>query len=112
MATLNEIFNLRNNSHLLNRVAAALANAAEDVRNEAAATAKHAERFTWASSVLLTTGGPDTESQRAIWLVLQNTSIQDQYTSDPTGGGTITDSDVQFVVNSLVNVLSGADTSA
>ena len=112
MATLNEITDLRSNSHLLNRAAAALAKAAEDVRNEAAAVTNHAERFAWASLVLLTVGGPESEAKRAIWLVLQNVTIQDEYTTDPATGGATTDSDVQFVVNGLVNVLSGADTSA
>ena len=37
MATLTELYNLKNSSSLRNRVAVALAAAAEDVRNEAAA---------------------------------------------------------------------------
>ncbi len=111
MATLNETFALRNNAHLKNRISAALAAAAEDVMNEAAAVVGHAERFAWASSVLLLTGGPEREGSRAIWLVIQNTVIADNYTANPSDGGATTDNDVQFVVNGLVDILAGVDTS-
>jgi hypothetical protein len=108
MATLNDTFSLRNNSHLLNRVAAALAKAAEAVRNEAAATPNHAQRFTWAIDVLLGSG-PEAEASRAIWLVIQNTAIADNYVAAPDTGGVTSDGDVEFVVNSLVNILAGVD---
>ncbi len=48
MATLNEQNALSKNSHLINRTAAALAKAAEDVRNEGTGATDHADRFTWA----------------------------------------------------------------
>lgn len=180
MATLNEQTALRQNSHLLDRTSAALAVAAEAVRNEQAdftalassdiftaaghgyndgdkiefagvalptgivaatdyfvrdkaidtfkvaatsggtaidltadgyggvAVEHHPARFTWASNVLLATNGPRSEARRAIWLVLQNATIADGYTGAPTGGS-VTDNDVQFVVNSLVNILAGVE---
>ena len=111
MATLNEIYNLRNNPHLLARIAAALANAADNVRNESAATGNHSARFTWAANVLLTIGGAETEAKRAVWLIIQNATIQDQYAANPQTGGTVTDNDLQFVVNGMVGILSGVDTS-
>lgn len=181
MATLNEKTALRQNPHLLDRITAALATAAEDVRNEqadftalassdvfsatahgysdgdkiefagaslptglTAATAyfvrdkttdtfkvaatsdgtaidltgdgygqvaveHHPARFAWASEVLLVTNGPRSEAKRAFWLVIQNETIADGYTGNPTTGGATTDNDVQFVVNGLVNILAGAE---
>ena len=105
MATLNEIYTLKNSSSLRNRVAVALAAAAEDVRNEAAATASHAERFAWATDVVLASeNGPESEARRLMWMFLQNATIQ-------TAGEAATDNDVLFVVNGLVNFAAGVDTS-
>lgn len=77
--------------------------------NGQVAVEHHPARFTWASDVLLTTGGAINEAIRALWLVVQNATISDQYTANPTTGGTTTDNDVQFVINSLVNILAGAE---
>jgi hypothetical protein len=178
MATLNEKYALRNNPHLLARISAALAEAAENVRNEQAdftatdvddlftltahgysdgdkiefegsnlptgltaatqyfvrdstantfkvantsggavvaltadgygqvAVVNHPARYTWASQTLLSQSGPENEAKRAVWLVVQNATVSDQYTASPDDGGTTTDNDVQFVVNGLVDILS------
>ncbi len=107
MATYNEINKLSKNQHLLDRVSSALAKAADDIRNEVTDVASHAERFTWASNVLLVKDGPRNEAIRSIWLVLQNVDISDGYDTDPLNGGIVTDNDVQFVVNSIINFLAG-----
>ncbi len=107
MATLNEINTLSQNSHLINRISAGLAKAAEDVRNEDPATANHTERFDWASGVLLVKDGPYNEAVRSIWLVLQNTIVVDGYNDSPVDGGPVTDNNVQFVVNGIINFLAG-----
>ena len=105
MATLTELYNLKNSSSLRNRVAVALAAAAEDVRNEAAATANHADRFAWATGTVLgSQNGPEVEARRLMWMVLQNATIQ-------TSGEASTDNDVKFVVNGLVDFAAGVDTS-
>jgi len=104
MATLQEVFDLKSSSSLRNRVAVALAAAAEDVRTEEAATANHAERFAWAVNLLASANGPEAEAQRAMWVFLQNATIQ-------TSGEASTDNDIQFVVNGLVNFLAGVDTA-
>jgi hypothetical protein len=104
MATLQEIYNLRMSSSLRNRVAAAIAAAAEDVRNEAAATTHHAERFAWATATLESESAPQAEAERAMWIVVQNATIQ-------SAGEAATDNDIQFVVNGLVNFLASVDTS-
>jgi hypothetical protein len=110
MATLNEITALSKNSHLLNRVSAALSEAAEDVRNEGTGVTDHAARFAWATTVLLADDGPRNEAVRSIWLVLQNTIVADEYNANPLdGGSTLLDSDVQFVVNGIINFLAGVE---
>jgi hypothetical protein len=104
MATLAEIYALTKSATLRHRTAAAIAAAAEDVKNESAATANHADRFTWAVGVLEITGGPETEAERLMWLVLQNTTIAN-------AGEAATDNEIQFVINGLVNFAAGVDTS-
>lgn len=85
MATLEQIYALKNSSSLRNRVAVAIVAAAEAVRNEASDVASHAERFSWAVSVLSSERQPESEAS--------------------------TDNDIQFTVNGLVNFLAGVDTS-
>lgn len=108
MATQVEIFNLRNNENLKSRAASALAKAAEDIRNEALATTNHAERFSWAQGILLTDNGPEKEATRVMWLLLQNTDVASGYTVNPDGS-TVTDNDIQFAINGLVDILAGID---
>jgi len=104
MAALAEVYDLKNSSALRNRLAVALAAAAEAVRNEAASTANHAERFEWAVSLLSSARQPEAEAERAMWIFLQNATIQ-------TAGEDATDNDIQFVSNGLVDFLAGVDTS-
>lgn len=108
MATLVEIYNLRDNENLKNRTASALAKAAEDIRNEALATNNHAERFTWAKGILLTADGPEVEATRSMWLLLQNATVADGYVA-MSDGSIVTDNDVQFAVNGLIGILAGVD---
>lgn len=48
MATLQALFEMRNDSGLRNRIAAASWNAAKDIFIEDAATTNHADRLVWA----------------------------------------------------------------
>lgn len=105
MATLSEVFTLKNSSSLRNRLAVALCKAAEAVRNEAAATTHHAARFTWATNLLSSANTPEEEAKRAMWIFLQNATIQ-------AAGEASTDGDIEFVANGLVNFLADVDTSA
>lgn len=103
MATLQEIYNLKHSTILRNRLAAALAKAAEIVRTENAVTANHAARFEWAIGLLLDHNKPETEAQRSMWLLLQNATVQ-------SAGEAATDNDLDFVAQSvLVNFLAGID---
>jgi hypothetical protein len=52
VATLQELFDLRSNTLLRNRVAAACDIAADAIRSEASATENHANRLIWAKMVL------------------------------------------------------------
>ena len=88
-----------NDAHVLRQqVAVAIVKAAVDVINEATNTEDHSQRMAWARRAL---SDPTGWAAKSIWKVLENATIQ----SAPTEA---TDSDVQFVINSLVNTLSKA----
>lgn len=57
------------------QVAGALHSIAVDVVSEDPATENHAERLTWARSVLNSNDGPVVESGRWIWLMLTNSTF-------------------------------------
>ncbi len=83
-------------AHVLRKqTAVALHKAAIDVLNESPSTELHKEREFWAVKVAR---DPVNWAALAIWKVLENATIQ----ANPSGA---TDSDVQFVVNGLVNQL-------
>ena len=74
MATLIELFDMRNESVLRNRVAAAGWNAAKDIFVEDAATTYHAERLVWAVKALRDdgTGGAVGDIFKAAIVLLQD----------------------------------------
>ena len=85
--------------HVLRKqTAVALHKAAVDVMNEDPATAEHSQRMAWARRVL---DDPEGWAAKVIWKVMENAAIQ----AAPT---TSSDGDVQFVVNSMVNLISKA----
>lgn len=84
---------------LRKQIAVAIHKAAVDVGNEAENTANHANRLHWANQVLANNEGPQQMAGRWIWKVLENATIQ----SAPAAA---TDSDVQFVVNSIVDTMA------
>lgn len=67
MATYAELFDLRTDSALKNRVIAAVIIAAETVMNELDAVPNHANRLIWAKGVF---ANPGTESDRMFMAVL------------------------------------------
>lgn len=79
---------------LRKRLIIAVCKAASDISNEDPATANHADRVTWAKGVF---ADPYLKSIAMSGAVMQNAVIQT---------GTYTDSDLQFVVNGLVNLFS------
>lgn len=62
MATLQELFDMRNDSPLKNKVAAAGWNAAKDIFTEDPGTVNHAERLIWAVKALRDHGDGETIS--------------------------------------------------
>lgn len=67
MATYEELFSLRNNSSLKNRVQTAVVIAAETVMNELDTVPNHVNRLIWAKSVF---AQPSIEADRMYWAVL------------------------------------------
>jgi hypothetical protein len=85
-------------SPLRKQVIVAINQAAVDIVNEAIGTQNHRARLTWAWLILNGKTELADAAERWIWRVLDNATIQ-------ASPATATDSDVQFVVNSLVDVM-------
>lgn len=64
MASYSELFELRNSAPLLNKIAAAVAVAADGIRADAQATT---EQKAWARQAFMS---PEAEAQKIIWAVL------------------------------------------
>lgn len=78
------------------RAAVAIAKAAADILAEAANTTNHAQRSTWASKAL---GDPIGMAGKMAFGIMTNATLQG-------AGDAMLDSDIQFVVNSLVDAYS------
>lgn len=67
MATYLELFDLRVNSPLINRITSAIAVQAEVIRNENVNTANHVARVAWAKESF---SDPEGMARRMIWAIL------------------------------------------
>lgn len=76
----------------------ALIKSAQDINNEDPATPNHTNRVSWANWANKNSA---TAKFSFMWAIAMNPSIQSAIAADPTGA-TVTDSDVQFVVNSAL----------
>jgi len=85
-------------SSLRQKVAVGLYKSAVDILNESPETEDHAQRMAWSRRVV---ADPVGWAGKAIWKVLENATIQ----ANPEAA---TDSDVQFVCNSIVPALMKA----
>ena len=87
--------------HLSQQTEVAVVTAAINIQNEDPATADHANRLRWANWAI-----PNSSVAWApfAWPVANNPSIISNITADPSGQG-VPDSDVQFVVNSYVEIV-------
>ena len=102
MATLLELHNLyQAQGELFARFEAAMVKAAWDVMNESPATDNHVNRINLAKSILL---GPQIPAKKYYRLLLSNATIQ-------TSMGDSTDNDIQFVVNSLFDMIANVEAS-
>jgi hypothetical protein len=81
------------------QIEVAVVHAAEDIQNEDPAAPNHANRLAWANWVA---GNSSVAWNPFAWPVGLNPAIQASIAEDPSGG-TVKDSDVQFVVNGQVD---------
>ena len=97
MATLLERYELQYTHTLLKqRSQIAIESAAYDVINEDAGTANHANRIIWANTAL---NNPEKLTSVEMSLIVQNPTIA-------AAGDDATDSDIQFVVNGLIDPIA------
>lgn len=97
MASYIEIWNLYNDATLKTRTAVACMKAAADVLNEDVGTTGHAARLKWAEAAF---ANPFQAAQEVMWSVVSNATIA------ANGEKNTQDSDIQFVVNSYVDILA------
>jgi hypothetical protein len=83
---------------LRTRTQIAISNASYNVINEDPGTANHANRIMWANNVL---ASPERMMNLEMAIVVQNPTIQN-------AGDAAADSDIQFVVNGLVDYFANA----
>jgi hypothetical protein len=96
MANLIDVYNLKSNASLKARVAAAIAKASYDIQNESASTTNHAKRLIWSNYSLI---NAEESAEKILWALVQNPTIQ-------SSGLSSTDNDIQFVVNSLIDIFA------
>ena len=81
------------------QIEVAVIHAAQDIRNEPVDAPDHANRIAWADWANWTS---QIAAVPFAWPVALNPAIQTSIANDPSGGSVL-DSDVQFIVNSLVD---------
>lgn len=85
-----------NGGELLSRFTAAIWQAAVDIVNEAQATPNHADRIAWAKRAVLADGKAQHYAAVVMRMaVCENATLQ-------TLGKDVSDSDIQFIVNSYI----------
>lgn len=102
-ANLGDLGTISRNQRFQDRVNNCLNLAALNVMAEVATTASHQNRVDYARKVLL--GGLD--MQQIALDVLTNTTIASGANASTTPDYAISDSDIQFAVNSIFNALAG-----
>jgi len=100
--TYSQLFDLAVNpaTVLRKQISVAVFKSATDITNAANPIPA---QLLWARGVLENPSAPKSIADQSVWLVLQNASV---FTSLTTTPFTVTDSDVQFVVNSLLPQLA------
>jgi hypothetical protein len=86
------------------QIEVAIVTAAQAIVNEATNTADHANRMIWAQWALDNSNGA---AISFLWACAMNSTIQQSFTADPTGGS-INDGDVQYVINSYLPTVLAA----
>ncbi len=97
MATLAALYDLRYGTNTLkNRLTAACAKSAQYVLIEDPATANHAQRVKWAWATL---GDAPGMAEKLMWGLVANTTVA-------AAGEAATDSDIEYVVASLIDTFA------
>lgn len=100
MATYTELNTLSTDAALLARIKAAVAIAADTIRQEASSAPNNLHRKAWAREALK---DPETAANNIVWLVLaQNRS----FTAAQITAGS--DANLQTAVDAAVNIMAGA----
>lgn len=99
MATYVELYTLRSDATLLQRISTALTVATNTIRLEAINVPNHSNRVAWAQQVIR---DPDTFAQRTLSLLLAIN--KDSSVAQIQG---VTDTVIQTAVDNLVNLLTG-----
>lgn len=100
MATYTELNTLPTDAALLARVKAAVAIAADGIRQESTGVANNFQRKAWARDALK---APDVAANNIIWLVLAQNRA---FTAAQITGGS--DAALQAAVEAAVNIMAGA----
>ena len=104
MATYLELFSLRTNSELVNKVTVACIVAAEFIRTEDTQTANHTERMIWAAKVF---ANPEAEARRVLWALLAANKA-----ATASNILAATDAAIQTNVDAAIDVFALADAAA
>lgn len=99
MATYLELYTLRTDTNLIQRISVAILVVCEAIRVEAANTAFHSNRVAWAQQAIK---DPEPFAGRALALLLAQN--KDSTAIQITG---VSDSTIQTAVNGLINTLTG-----
>lgn len=98
MATYSELFDLRSDANLRNRITTAVAIQADVIRLENVNTANHANRLIWAKEAFV---NPEAVANKMMWGIL---AANKNITPDQTKG--VTDASLQTAVANLVDVFA------
>lgn len=103
MPSFLETYDLRYDEMLRKRCAGGVTKKADAILIEPEETPNHAARVVWAEAALK---DPVAETEKIMWRIVQNGTIQTKQSGASIAAGTITtDQDIEFVVNTVVDAM-------
>jgi len=93
MTVYNDIYNLKANSDIRNRMAVAIAKISLDIMSESVGTVNHVNRVIWAKQAIIS---PEGMTDKLFWACMLDTTMR-------TKGDTSTDAEIQTAVDAAVN---------
>ena len=104
MASFLETYGLRYDEMFRKRCTGAVTKKAEGIKGEDPSTPNHDARMTWATAAF---NDPVAETEKIMWRIAQNPTIQTKQSPASVGAGTIaSDADIEFVVNGVVDEIA------